>query len=123
MYEFLNGEIIGKSHLKEGKVLLVTRSIENDEINIISFDKRGQAKVEGVFESFEENIACYVDSPILNETITFSNNILIDDSGDLVVIGRVLKQAEPIRESEELEYEFATAEEKLKAKEIKKKEN
>ena len=121
MYDFLNGEIIGQSHLKDGTVLILTRSMEEDEINIISFDLKGQAKVEGVFEAFEENIACRLESPMINQSITFSNKILISDSGDLVVIGRVVKQTHATEESECAEL-ATTSEEKMKAKENKKRE-
>ena len=89
--EILAGEIVGQSPIKDGTVTLLIRSLHESELSIVRFDQNGYAKVMGAYESLEDNIQLHLNGPTINETLTFSNKILISDSGDLVVIGRVLR--------------------------------
>ena len=56
-YEYLNGEIVGQSKLKNGSIYLLMRSMVVDEICIMTFDKQGKVEILGIFQSFEERIA------------------------------------------------------------------
>ena len=63
--------------MKDGTVTLLTRDPNTDELNIINFDKQGEAKVEGVFEAFEENITYSLERPAINVTLSYSSKILV----------------------------------------------
>ena len=96
MCEYLSHEIIGQSKLKDGQVIIVTRSNKNDEMNIIGFDKQGQSRLLGVFESFEECIYNRIDSPLINSSLQFKNKIFVTDDDKIVIYGRVLKPSKPV---------------------------
>ena len=98
MLEYLNGEIVGKSHLQDGRIFLVTRSLKEAELNILTFNDEGKAEVVAIWEALEDRVSLHLDDPALNDTLLFSNDVLVSDNGDLVLIGRVKK---PIQENEE----------------------
>ena len=56
MCDPLNGEIIGKSQLKDGTTILITRNIDVPEVNVIGFDKTGHSQMLGIFEDFEKMV-------------------------------------------------------------------
>ena len=95
--EFLRGEIIGQSKLKNGTVIVVTRNSKEDTINIIGFDKSGQAKLLGIFESFEECIYKRMDDPYVNASLQFKNKIFVTEDDDIVIFGRVLRSPNSAR--------------------------
>ena len=103
MLEYLNGEIVGKSHLKDGRIFLVTRSLKEAELNILRFNDEGKVEIVAIWEALEERISLHLDDPVVNNTLLFLNNILVSENGDLVLIGRVKRAiAEETEEEDEL---------------------
>ena len=72
-------------------MIVVTRISVEDTINIISFDKSGQARLLGIFESFEECIYKHIDDPYVNASLQFKNRIFVTEDEDIVIFGRVLR--------------------------------